>query len=307
MCGIIYAKNLKDNHPVNNLVKILYENQKDRGQQGFGFVGMNKEHIDTYRATEQKGILKFLNNHYYDEIIFHHRLPTSTQNTLKSTHPFVIEVEDKKYYFVHNGIIQNAEKLKEKHAKRGIAYSSEKGDTFNDSEALAWEFCLWLNNKQKKIEAKGSVAFICLETNRETNRAQKLYFYCNGEVPLKIYQDKNLFLLASEGNYTELRQNWLYFWDYHKRQISRYKPLEIQSQQVFSFNQYDYSYLGNETGKTEFDLSEMKENIRFWEQERDYLLSIGQHNDAEQLDWEIESLKDQCKQVKALGNTSPLW
>lgn len=89
MCGLIYAKNLKHNHPVNNLVKILYENQKDRGQQGFGFVGLNKKQIDTYRATDEKGIITYLNSYYYDEIIFHHRLPTSTQNTLKSTHPFL--------------------------------------------------------------------------------------------------------------------------------------------------------------------------------------------------------------------------
>jgi glutamine phosphoribosylpyrophosphate amidotransferase len=119
MCGIIYAKNLIDNHPVSNLVKILYQNQKERGQQGFGFVGLNKEQISTYRATDEKGIIKYLNDYQHDEIIFHHRLPTSTSNTIKSTHPFIIDVENKRYYFMHNGIIQNADKLKEKHSKKG--------------------------------------------------------------------------------------------------------------------------------------------------------------------------------------------
>jgi len=76
MCGIIYAKNLKDNQPVNNLIKILYQNQKSRGQLGFGFVGMNSKGIDTYRAISEKEIMQYLNDNQYSEIIFHHRNPT---------------------------------------------------------------------------------------------------------------------------------------------------------------------------------------------------------------------------------------
>ena len=211
MCRIIYAKNLKDNQPVNNLVKVLYQNQKDRGQQGFGFVGLSGKLIGTYRATDEKGILKYLNEHQYDEIMFHHRFPTSTQNTIKGTHPFVIGLDDKRYYFVHNGIIQNADELKERHSRRGIVYSSEEGTGFNDSEALAWEFCLWLKDKQEKVEALGSVAFVCLEVDKRTNRAQKLYFYRNDAVPLKIYKDETLLLLASEGNYPLVTEDWLCF------------------------------------------------------------------------------------------------
>ena len=290
MCGIIYAKNLIGNHPVNNLVKILYQNQKDRGQQGFGFAGLSAKRIGTYRAISEKGIMKYLNEYRYDEIIFHHRFPTSTQNTLKSTHPFVIVMGGKRYYFTHNGIIQNADELKEKHSSKGIRYSSEEGTDFNDSEALAWEFCLWLKDRQEKIEAEGSVAFICLEVDKRTSRAEKLYFYRNSEAPLKIYKDKTLLLLASEGNYPLIKENWLCFWDYQKGQLGKYKLLDIQDSSRFSFNQYDYSYFDDEL--------EIEDAIASLEQERDYLLSAGEYVKAEMIDDEIEYLKEQLKEAK---------
>jgi len=290
MCGIIYAKNLIDNHPVNNLVKILYENQKDRGQQGYGFVGLNAEQIGTYRATDEEGIMKYLNGYQYDEIIFHHRLPTSTKNTLKTTHPFVVEIDDKKYYFMHNGTIQNADKLKEKHLKEGIAYSSIEGEDFNDSEALAWDFCLWLNDKQEKMEAEGFVAFVCVEIDKKTNRAEKLYFYRNERAQLKIYKDSTLLLLASEGNYTLLEKNWLCFWDYQKRQLCKYRSLDIPSPEIFSFNQYAYSDFDEE--------EEIELDIMALEQERDYLVSVGEYEKAEVIDDEIEGLKDLLKEGK---------
>jgi predicted glutamine amidotransferase len=295
MCGIIYAKNLKDNHPVNDLVKILYENQKERGQQGFGFVGLNAERIDTYRATGERGIMKYLNECQYDEVIFHHRLPTSTQNTLKSTHPFVIDMESKRYYFVHNGIIQNAGELKEKHAKRGIAYASEEGTGFNDSEALAWDFCLWLNNQQERVEAVGSVAFICLEVDEKANRALKLYFYRNDSdrVPLKIYKDRTLFLLASIGSYPLIKARRLYFWDYQSGQIRKSKFLDIRSPRFFSFNRYDYTDYDEEV--------EAEAIITSLELERDHLVGVGRYSEADMIEDEIDDLKERLRKARRQG------
>lgn len=290
MCGIIYAKNLIGDHPVNNLVKILYQNQRDRGQQGFGFVGLSAKRIGTYRATDEEGIMKYLGQFQYDEIIFHHRFPTSSQNTLKSTHPFVIDMGDRRYYFVHNGVIENADELKEKHSRKGIRYSSEEATGFNDSEALAWEFCLWLNDKQQKVEAQGSAAFVCLAVDKNTNRAKKLYFYRNDGAPLKIYKDKTLLLLASEGNYPLIQENWLCFWDYQKAQLGKYKPLDIQRPSLFSFNGYDYCDFDDE--------SEAEYAIASLEQERDYLLSIGSYVEAEEIDGEIERLRNQLRVMK---------
>ena len=299
MCGIIYAKNLVDNYPVNNLVKILYQNQKDRGQQGFGFVGLLASRIDIYRATNEKGITTYLNQYQYDELIFHHRLPTSTENTLKSTHPFIIEIENKKYYFMHNGIIQNVDTLRENHSQKGIIYSSQDGPDFNDSESLAWDFCLWLNNKQEKVRAQGSVAFICLETDKEINRAQKLYFYRNDEAFLKIYKDKTLLLLSSEGNYPLLKKNQLWFWDYQKRRISTFRALKIQVPDLFNYK-YDYNFWDDELYEedSQINLLEIKDDIKSLEQERDYFLTIGRYGKAERIDEEIEDLKKQYKELK---------
>jgi len=286
MCGIICAKNLKDNHPVNNLVKVLYENQKERGQEGFGFVGMSKGQIGVYQATSERGIMGYIDKNQYDEVIFHHRLPTSTHNTLRSAHPFVVEIGDKRYYFVHNGVIQNAEELKGKHAKQSIVYTSVEGQSFNDSEALAWDLCLWLSGRQQKVEAKGSVAFVCLAVSRKTNQAERLYFYRNSATELKIYKDKALFLLASEGNYALLDENQLYFWDYRKRQIRKDKCLDIPVS--LPLYPYDYGYFDEET--------EIEAVVDSLEQERDYLISAGEYARAEEIEDEIDDIRNQQRE-----------
>ena len=298
MCGIISVKNLRDSHPVNQLVKIYYQNQKGRGQQGFGFVGLSKERVDTYRATGEAGIMKYLTQYQYDEIIFHHRMPTSTQNTLKSAHPFITEMAGKRYYFIHNGHIQNAEKLKQRHSKRGITYSSIGKDGFNDSEALAWDFCLWLNNQQAKVEAEGSVAFVCLEVSKNTNRAEKLYFYRNGGGQLKMYKDKTILLLASEGNYPSVKADRLCFWDYQGGQIKRSRSLKIQSFSHITSNRYGDSYFDQEI--------EVEDFIAALEQERNHLLSAGRYSEAESIEEEIDDLRDGLRDSRERGQTDIL-
>ena len=290
MCGIIYAKNLVGSEPVNNLIKILYQNQKDRGVEGFGFVGMNAEKIDTYRATNEAGIVGFLNDKLYSEIMFHHRNPTSTENTLKSTHPFVVKLDSKSYYFVHNGIVQNADELQKEHRKRDIAYKSQAGELFNDSEALAWDFCLWLNNKQAQMRAKGAVAFICLETDKG-NRAVKLYFYHNEAVPLKVYRDKTLLVISSEGGYPSLKENCLYCWDYGGRQILKKRCLRIVCQSDWEYYPGEY-YPYDEYPGYEVDL---RDELRALEQERDCLISAGRYDDADYIQEQITDLAYQLK------------
>jgi len=285
MCGIIYAKNLTGKEPVNNLIKVLYQNQRGRGQQGFGFVGLNAEQIDTYRATGEKGIMKYLNGYQYDEILFHHRNPTSTQNTLKSTHPFIIKLNGRSYYFVHNGIIQNDNELQREHYRRNIAYKSHEDGLFNDSEALAWDFCLWLNGEQPQMQAVGAVAFVCLETD-EKNRAAKLYFYRNSSAPLRIYRDKTLLVISSDGNYPAVRENCLYCWDYQSRQVLKMAELKIACP-----NFYDV-YIDDDTPDYEVMLHS---ELRALEQERDHLVSVGNYEEAEYIEEEMMDLTYQLK------------
>lgn len=282
MCGIIYAKNLRGSDPVNSLVKILYQNQRDRGQQGFGFVGMNSKSISAYRATDEVGIMGYLNENLYDEVLFHHRNPTSTQNTLNSTHPFVIQLNNKSYYFVHNGIVQNDDELQAGHISRGIAYKSEEEGAFNDSEALAWDFCLWLNGHQERMIARGAVAMVCLETD-EKNHARRLYFYRNAEAPLRIYRDRTLLVISSEGNYPLVRENRLYYWDYSAGKVCKSRGLSIACPSV-----YDICFDENLEDMIRAELLDLK-------RERDYLISVGNHEEADYLDEQIMGLAYQLK------------
>ena len=248
MCGLIGVKNLIDDTPVNQIVRTLYENQKARGTDGFGFVGLTKKNIGTYRATTEKGIVKYLDNIKFDEILFHHRFPTSTDNTIPTTHPFRIDIKSKgkRYYFAHNGIVNNDEELFDKHLELGIVYESlnVKDGSFNDSESLAWEFCLWLNGMIDKFEAKGSVAFLCLELN-ELNQAKRFYFYRNQSASLKLFRSKQYLQISSEGGGEEVRANRVYYYDYDSKQIKKFNPLVIENGYVFTEyhnSQYDSEY-----------------------------------------------------------------
>jgi len=285
MCGIIYAKNLTGKESVNNLIKILYQNQKCRGQLGFGFVGMNSKSIDTYRAISEKEIIQHLNDSQYSEIIFHHRNPTSTGNTLKSAHPFIIKLNSMSYYFVHNGIIQNDDELQKEHSKRNIAYESQEEGLFNDSEALAWDFCLWLNGEQAQMQAKGAAAFLCLETD-EKNSAVKLYFYRNSQAPLRIYQDKTMLVMSSEGSYPSVKEDCLYFWDYQSNQVLKMGELKIDCPSV-------YDVYAEDDG-LDYDAM-LRDELWDLKQERDYLISVGSYEEANYIQEQITDLTHQLK------------
>jgi len=262
MCGIIAIKNTKNSQPVNQAIRIIYENQKSRGTDGFGFVGLSKKEIRVFRSTFEKGILDYLDENNFDEILFHHRNPTSTKNNLSSTHPFIVDIpiKHKKYYIVHNGIITNDDELYAKHKELGIKYKSESesGLLFNDSEALAWEFALWLNGLIDKFKAKGSIALIGLEIDRRSNKALKLYFYRNSIADLRILRTKDILILSSEGKWNKVKANRVYYYDYKSKLIKKYQKLVVENKFKWSYGYYDdydtkydkvnrpYSYLGQD-------------------------------------------------------------
>ena len=144
MCGIIYANNLKG-QPARDMIITQYEAQKSRGTNGFGYIATSKPATVSHSTTEA-GILKSLKKEKSNEILFHHRTPTSTENVLKSCHPFKIKGKSgKTYYIAHNGVIHNDDDLKETHNASGLNYSSEEASgKFNDSEALAHDIMLYL-------------------------------------------------------------------------------------------------------------------------------------------------------------------
>lgn len=255
MCGIITIKD-KRGFAVNGLAYSYYQNQKSRGQEGFGFVGMNSKEVTTYRATKEKDFFKELKKNDYSEIIMHHRFPTSTKNTTNSAHPFTIKRGGKSFYFIHNGVINNDEELKNNHKSYGIKkYESEEVfcgyKRFNDSEALAYEVVLYLLGEKKDIIANGSVAFVCLQTNGKTNRAEKMYFYRNNGSPLKMVNTEGLFSLTSESKNKQakmIKENKLYYYDYKDKNIKLQEKLKIKNEWRYSggyggYNDiYDYDY-----------------------------------------------------------------
>lgn len=292
MCGIIYAKNLKDAKPVNSLIKLMYLNQKERGTEGYGFVGLSKDTIDTHRALYERDLLACLEANEYDEILLHHRLPTSTKNTLPSTHPFIVDLDRHRFYFTHNGIIWNDDELQKQHTSQGISYKSIESETnkINDSEALAWEFAHFITKRKNAIEVVGTAAFICLETDSETNRASRLYFYRDRSSALKIYRDKTLFVLSSDGEWGEnTKADRLYFYDYQNRNIKNAGRFEITSPDHASLFEPNslFSYRLHECD------TETRDEILHLVAERDHLLTTGDYQQAAELDDEIWFLEHQ--------------
>lgn len=294
MCGIIYTKNLVDSVPVNNTVKMLYLAQKDRGYEGFGFVGMTKDVIQEYKSENEAGILKFLDKNKFDEILYHHRFPTSTKNTCKTAHPFVMEWEGKTFYFVHNGVITNAFKLEKEHIKLGIKYTSkdEKKGTFNDSEALGWDFVLTLCGKQKKSKAVGSCSFICLEVGGKEERANKLYFYTNGDSPLKMYRDAVVLTISSETGAEDVEVDVVFAFDYKSRKIAKVRGID--------YKVGHYSYYGTSLANGGYGLTGKGMSEEEWD---DYCGYNGKYNtitadELDDLEDNIDKLEGEIKKLR---------
>lgn len=290
MCGIITVKNLADSQPVNQTVKLLYFNQKKRGHEGYGFIGLNRHQLSTYRATEEKDFLGLLDKHAYDEVILHHRLPTSTLNTVRTTHPFVITAQGKRFSFAHNGIVFNDSELRSKHQQLGLKYASlnKSSGKFNDSEALAWEFVLWLQQKQPNIEAFASAAFVCLMTDAQTNRAERLYFYRNDSSPLTAYKDKGLLVLSSEGNWgSPVPANQLYYYDYAKRQLQKNQRLTISD-----------CWAGGDPPDSDEYLLGLRDDIEDLEQQRNFLVRAGDLHGLVEVESELEYIWQEYAEVQ---------
>ena len=231
MCGIIYCRS--NGAKTNKIVEKMYHKQSLRGKSGYGFIApVNGKIVDVKRAEEEKEILGFLRGEVSDEILFHHRTPTSTPNFIEATHPIRIDHASLKnrYYVVHNGIISNDFELRKKHHELGFKYSTdiekktkyETKDTvysvsettiFNDSECFGFELALFLEGREEKIGARGSIAFIAFETDKEDN-ILKLHYGRNSGNPLILENSKEFFVLKSEGIGAPIAVDTLYTMDY---------------------------------------------------------------------------------------------
>lgn len=227
MCGIIAGfnttKNKEKAEKINDYIVNQYENQYSRGQRGFGIIRINKGKVEVDRACEGTKFLLDLYLKPSSMIIAHHRTPTSTENWLDQTHPMVISNDLLKhdYYVIHNGVITNDRQLHEKHLGLGFVYTTqyeEEGYTataptrtkYNDSEAIAIEVAMFIEGLSSVVEIDNSSAFIALQVNKKTGRAEQVYFGKNGSADLNMEKKKGNLIISSEGAGEEVESNVLY-------------------------------------------------------------------------------------------------
>ena len=235
MCGIVYSK---DKDKVGSRVKNLFDLQKGRGTDGFGVLEILDDEILKHKKLKvsrfiyEQDAIDYLEKSEANEILFHHRIPTSTRNSVKTNHPIIASnhVYKHDYYLVHNGIISNCEKLKEEHEKLGIKYSTIEGDKFNDSESLLHELALIIEGYKETSDIIGSLAFIMLQTEKETNVLQNLFFGRNSN-PLSLFELSDSMTIRSVGS-EDIKQNRLFNYDYKTGRIT-YKEMPFSK---FWFN-----------------------------------------------------------------------
>lgn len=223
MCGIGFAIN-NDKTKVNGVIKSIYEQQKHRGTQGFGFVEITDEELKHHTFVLEKDMLDALEKSGSNHILFHHRIPTSTTNNVVSNHPIFTDWEGYKhnYYMVHNGHIRNCDELKKEHEKYGIEYNTNEGNMFTDSESLLHELALIVEEIKdyKDFKAEGGLAFIMVQTDK-LNNPIALYYGRNTN-DLKVQQMANCFVLRSECHTgEEVPSNILHRYDYDTKEITK--------------------------------------------------------------------------------------
>jgi hypothetical protein len=124
----------------------------------------------------------------------------------------------------------------------GIKYYSQLPDyTFNDSEALLWDFALTMEGKQKEMLARGAIAFICLRL--DNGKLTKMYFGRNSN-PLNMYRDKTGITLSSEGVGEPIDENTLYTYNYELNRLTKRK-FELKRWQNSTHTTEYTGYSGN--------------------------------------------------------------
>jgi glutamine phosphoribosylpyrophosphate amidotransferase len=171
MCGIILTNSKK------LLTTQLYA-QQQRGLRGAGYITKNT-------TDKTDNIFDLLTNlpaiNKNNPIAFHHRIPTSTFNTIETAHPFSLP-GDQDFQGIHNGIIYNPLDV--------LPFLIQKSDWFvgNDSQAIIYELLTALKQNKTKIQRKSQGYASCVL------RDNKGFFY--------IYKDQNqpdFFYTAVEG------------------------------------------------------------------------------------------------------------
>lgn len=257
MCGICYVKRF-DGKSAQRMVLKRYSAQKTRGSEGFGYVAIDDGHtVSTRHSASEKEIKESIERESANEILFHHRYPTSTPNFSCAAHPIIVDNEKLKYRYsvVHNGIIYNDTELRTTHLKEGYEYTTEiysswiskKGNflrndevKWNDSESLAIELAKDLDGDTPKGlgHIRGSIAFIALQIEKGSNKVRRLYYGRNASSPLMFHQTKEFTSICSEGKGVDVDAHTLWYYDYENEKNMSYGKYTIGS----IYNSYPVTY-----------------------------------------------------------------
>ena len=223
MCGLIAAFNKKGN--VNDWIVNQFEDQHSRGTSGFGSILIDKDGHKIFRACETTKALLDLYLNPSEAIIFHHRIPTSTENWMDQAHPMRVSNGSLKhdYLVIHNGVITNDDELKAKHEALGFVYNTEystqyRNNIFNDSEAFAIELARFIEKQENELDIQGSFAFIAARVDKDKKNADKIskvYFGRNNGNPLNLSSSNKKIRISSEGEGDEVKPFFLYSFDPH--------------------------------------------------------------------------------------------
>jgi hypothetical protein len=191
-----------------------FEAQRHRGTTSFGFYLPQKDKL-THNVKESriKSLLKRTKGEN-DEVLFHHRLSTSTVDVRNACHPFSTkDFFEYQYVGVHNGMISNDDVLKAQHDKLGIQYvSMQPNGTFNDSEALIYDLARYFEGEKDTVTAAGSIAFIVVKKDM-AGKPLTLFFGTN-RGDLKMKKTAHSMTISSEGEGESVRENYLHIFDY---------------------------------------------------------------------------------------------
>lgn len=240
MCGLIaQIKKKDDGVPTHDTIKGMLASQINRGREGFGYIAFDKEIFSYVRRETRSEIERILDMNSKRSIIFHHRIPTSTPNLADCTHPIKVSNPelDYDYYLAHNGMISNDTILKKEHESLGYEYNTFVENTiktknfcdtyskFNDSEALTIDVARFLDGKQDSIKARGSIAFICAQTDKETGEVLNVYFGRNSS-PITMKLTANSLILRSEGEKDSVPAHFMHCLNMKTFKVSK-EPCQI--------------------------------------------------------------------------------
>lgn len=325
MCGIVsaFGKNAKQ------AVMNQYDEQRSRGNDGFGFIALRKGRIvANERATSEAEIEQRLSDlPKVDAILFHHRWPTSTQNVAESNHPIPLSHKEwqHKYYLLHNGHAtysdaQYSEILKDDYrfqtkvtevsfveTASGQLQKVYGTSQVNDSEVLGYFIAEMLEGRRHTIPLYGAMAVMVVQ--EDSNGVCRVFAFRNTGNPLTQRESNGTLIIASEDGQALVSET---LYEVTGRQIRAIGTIDtgLSYQSNYQYNtlhaapasstekgtqaESDYYAVENESDAITRTLLAKQNELEFWEEE----LYTAKGAEAEAIRQEIKSCDAEIEQLQ---------